>query len=297
VRRGTYSIVAHDPRSGQIGVAAQSHWFGVGTVVSWAEPGVGAVATQSLADPAYGPNALKLLRGGISSREALDQLTAADDGASVRQVAVVDSNGGVAVHTGSSCVPHAGHRTGPGFACQATMMLKATVPDAMADAFQAARGPLDLRLLAALDAAEAEGGDVRGHQSAALLVVGPEGRPWRRLFDLRVDDHRDPLVELRRLHRLRHAYDLSERGEELVAEDRHEEAAPLFERAVAVAPESDELLFWSGLAAAQGGDMARALEHVRAAAALNPGWLELLRRLEPDIAPGARAVRAALEDA
>jgi uncharacterized Ntn-hydrolase superfamily protein len=177
------------------------------------------------------------------------------------------------------------------------MMLKATVPDAMADAFQAARGPLDLRLLAALDAAEAEGGDVRGRQSAALLVVGPEGRPWRRLFDLRVDDHRDPLVELRRLHRLRQAYDLSERGEELVAEDRHEEAAPLFEQAVAVAPESDELLFWSGLAAAQGGDMARALEQVRAAAALNPGWLELLRRLEADIAPAAPAVRAALEDA
>jgi uncharacterized Ntn-hydrolase superfamily protein len=211
-------------------------------------------------------------------------------------VALVDARGAAAVHTGSSCIAHAGHRTGPGFTCQANMMLSATVPDAMAAAYEAARGPLDARLLAALDAAEAEGGDVRGRQSAALLVAGgPETEPWRRQFDLRVDDHPDPLAELRRLHRLQRAYDLSEQAEELVAEGRHAEAAPLFERAAEVAPESDELLFWSGLAAAQGGDIAVALERVRAAVALNPSWLELLTRLQPDVAPAAAAVREALD--
>jgi uncharacterized Ntn-hydrolase superfamily protein len=295
VRRGTYSIVARDPRSGQLGVAVQSHWFGVGTVVTWAEAGVGAVATQSLAEPSSGPDGLKLMREGVPAREALDRLTAADPGAPIRQVALVDAGGGTAVHTGSSCIEHSGHRTGPGFTCQANMMVSATVPEAMAAAYEAARGTLDERLLVALDAAEAEGGDVRGRQSAALLVVAPEGEPWRRLFDLRVDDHPDPLAELRRLHQLQRAYDLSERAEELVAEGRHEEAAPLFEQAAEVAPESDELLFWSGLAAAQGGDMTVALARVRAAAALNPSWYELLTRLEPDVAPAAPAVREALE--
>jgi uncharacterized Ntn-hydrolase superfamily protein len=296
VRRGTYSIIAHDPRSGQVGVAVQSHWFGVGTVVTWAEAGVGAVATQSLAEPTYGPDGLRLMREGMPAGEALDRLTEADSGAPVRQVAMVDSRGRAAVHTGSSCVAHAGHRTGPGFTCQANMMLSPTVPDAMAAAYEAARGPLDARLLAALDAAEAEGGDIRGRQSAALLVVAPEGEPWRRQLDLRVDDHPDPLAELRRLHHLQRAYDLSEQAEELVAEGRHEEAAPLFEQAAEVAPESDELLFWSGLAAAQGGDMAVAVARVRAAAALNPSWYELLTRLEPEVAPAAPAVREALGD-
>jgi uncharacterized Ntn-hydrolase superfamily protein len=175
------------------------------------------------------------------------------------------------------------------------MMLNSTVPDAMAAAFESASGPLAERLLAALDGGEAAGGDVRGRQSAALLVVPADGEAWRTAFDLRVDDHPDPLAELRRIHRLQRAYHLSERAEDLVAEGRHEEAAPLFVQASEEAPESDELLFWAGLGAAQGGDMEAALERVRAAADMNPRWLELLDRLRPDVAPAASAVRAALD--
>jgi uncharacterized Ntn-hydrolase superfamily protein len=294
VRRGTYSIVARDPGSGLLGVASQSHWFAVGTVVSWAAPGVGAVATQSLAEPAYGPRTLDLLREGVEPREALDRLTGADPAAAVRQVAVVDASGRVAVHTGASCIAEAGHRTGEGFSCQANMMLNATVPDAMAAAFESTQGPLDERLLTALEAAEEEGGDVRGRQSGVLLVASPGDDPWRRMFDLRVDDHPDPLAELRRLHRLQRAYHCSERAEDLAAEGRHEEASPLFQQAAELAPENDELLFWAGLAAAQAGRVDVALERVSAAAALNPRWLVLLDRLEPDVAPAAPEVRAAL---
>jgi uncharacterized Ntn-hydrolase superfamily protein len=170
------------------------------------------------------------------------------------------------------------------------------VPAAMAAAYEDTPGPLDERLLAALDAAESVGGDIRGRQSATLLVVPAEGEPWRRLYDLRVDDHPDPLRELRRLHGLQRAYDLSTRAEDLVAEGRHDEAAPLFEQAARSAPDSDELLFWAGLGAAQGGDMTVALERVRAAAALNPRWLDLLGRLKPSVAPSAAAVRDALAD-
>lgn len=294
VLRGTYSIVARDEDSGQLGVAVQSHWFCVGSIVTWAEPGVGAVATQSLAEPAYGRRALDLLRGGADAGSALSRLTAADSAAAMRQVAVVDGLGRTATHTGSSCIAEAGHSTGPGFSCQANMMLTTTVPDAMAAAFSGSSGPLDERLLAALDAAEAEGGDVRGRQSAAMLVVPPDGDPWQTLFDLRVDDHPDPLAELRRIHRLQRAYGLSERAEELLAEGRHDEAAPLFVSASEEAPESDELLFWAGLGAAQAGDMDLALERVRAAAGRNPRWLVLLDRLGPDVAPAASAVKTAL---
>jgi uncharacterized Ntn-hydrolase superfamily protein len=297
VRRGTYSIVARDSVTGQIGVAVQSHWFAVGTVVSWAEPGVGAVATQSIAERSYGPNALDLLRAGTDAQRALLGLTVADEGAEVRQVAIIDARGRAAVHTGSGCVPEAGHCLRSGFCCQANMMASATVPESMATAFGATRGTLAERLLAALDAAEADGGDVRGRQSAALLVVPPQGERWRRLFDLRVDDHPDPLAELRRLHGLQVAYDTSEQAEQLVAEGRHDEAAPLFERAAELAPDNDELLFWAGLGAGQGGDLAVAVERVRAAAALNPRWLELLGRLPPQVAPSAADVKAALDRA
>jgi uncharacterized Ntn-hydrolase superfamily protein len=176
------------------------------------------------------------------------------------------------------------------------MMAGATVPDSMAVAFGATRGPLADRLLAALDAAEADGGDVRGRQSAALLVVPGEGEPWRRRIDLRADDHADPLAELRRLYGLQVAYDTTERAEQLVAERRHDEAVPLFERAAALAPENDELLFWAGLAAAQGGNVELALARVRAAAAISPRWLDLLERLPPEVAPGAADVRAALSE-
>ncbi|MEA2247814.1 MAG: hypothetical protein QOH46_2343 [Solirubrobacteraceae bacterium] len=294
MRRGTYSIVARDEQTGSLGVAVQSHWFGVGAVVTWAEPGVGAVATQSLAEPAYGPRALDLLRSGSTPEEALAKLTREDEAEAVRQVGVVDAQGRTAVHTGRDCVRYAGHRTGPGYSCQANMMLGDSVPDAMATAFEAASGPLAERLLAALDAGEGAGGDVRGRQSAALLVRPAEGESWRWLVDLRVDDHPAPLPELRRLYDLNLAYEITGRAEDLTAEGRHDEAAPLYEEAAERAPESDELLFWAGLGAAQAGDIALGVERVKAAARISPRWLELLDRLEPAVAPSAAAVRTAL---
>jgi uncharacterized Ntn-hydrolase superfamily protein len=294
VRRGTYSIVARDPRTGELGVGVQSHWFSVGSVVSWARPGVGAVATQSLVEPAYGPRALDLLAEGLDAAEALRRLVAADDRERVRQVAVVDSRGGVGVHTGEGCVAFAGNQTGAQFSVQANMMAGTEVWPAMARAYEAGEGPLARRLLAALNAAEDAGGDARGRQSAALLVAPAEGEPWRRTVDLRVEDHDEPLAELDRLLDLADAYALATQGDELVGAGRHEEAADRYTRAAALAPDNHELLFWSGLAAAQGGDMDTALQRVRRAIELQPGWRDMLGRLEPEIAPSAAAVRAAL---
>jgi uncharacterized Ntn-hydrolase superfamily protein len=197
----TYSIVARDPATGELGVAVESHFFAVGPVVPWLRPGVGAVATQAMAELSYGPLALDLLEAGRSPSRALEILTEADPGAATRQVAVVDAAGAVAVHTGECCIAEAGHRLGEGWAVQANMMTSPGVPDAMAEAFLAAGGPLADRMLAALDAAEAAGGDIRGRQSAALVVVrGDAGSPaWDNVCDVRVDDHPEPLVELRRL--------------------------------------------------------------------------------------------------
>ncbi len=294
IRRGTYSIVACDPESGAVGVAVQSHWFAVGPLVPWVRPGVGAVATQSIVEPAYGPKLLDLLEAGRAPQEALDELVAADEQARYRQVAVVDARGRVAVHTGERCIAHAGHEEGDTFAAQANMMSAPSVWPAMAQAFERAVGPLERRLTAALHAAEAHGGDARGKQSCALLVAPGAGEPWRTAVDLRVDDHAEPLRELDRLLDLSDAYALASEGDELSGEGRHEEAGDRYERASALAPGNHELLFWAGLGAGQAGDLPLALERVRGAIALQPGWRELLDRLEPDIAPGAAAVRDAL---
>jgi uncharacterized Ntn-hydrolase superfamily protein len=192
----TYSIVARDPATGELGVAVQSHWFSVGSVVPWAEAGVGAVATQSIVDPSYGPLGLGLMKAGRSAPEALAALLAGDSGREVRQVGMVDGKGRGATHTGKLDIPEAGGQAGAGYVVQANLMEKRTVWPAMARAFEAAKGDLAERMLAALDAAEAEGGDIRGRQSAALLVVKGQssGRPWADLsFDLRVEDHEKPL--------------------------------------------------------------------------------------------------------
>lgn len=290
----TYSIVARDPATGELGVAVQSHWFSVGSTVPWAEPGIGAVATQSMADPAYGPNALDLLRGGMSANDALEQLVRADGGRDVRQVAVVDGHGHTAVHTGRRCVQFAGHETGRGFVCAANMMRREGVPQAMARVFGAAPGELPDRLLAALDAAEAAGGDVRGRQSAAMIVVRPRGDALNRMIDLRVEDSAFPLVELRRLLKLRQAYDLAERADELTAEGRRQEAALLYRRSMEVAPQNAELRFWGGLALVHLNERLAGLEAVKSAIEENAGLGELLARLSPEIAPSAPAVREAL---
>jgi uncharacterized Ntn-hydrolase superfamily protein len=297
MRRGTYSIVARDAESGEMGVAAQSHWFGVGALVPWAAPEVGAVATQAIVETAYGPRALELLREGVDADEALGRLLRADPQAEMRQVAVLDSDGGFAAHTGTGCIEYAGHRESDGFACLANMMARSTVPDAMADGFERAPGALAPRLLAALEAAEAEGGDLRGQQSAALVVVAPGDERWRRAVDLRVDDDTEPLRELGRLLGLHHAYELAGRADELLGEGRFAEAAPLYDRASELAPQSDELLFWSGLGLAQSGDVGGGTARVREAIARGgPEWAELLTRIPPELAAAAPAVREALRN-
>ncbi len=290
----TYSLVARDPQTGELGVAVQSHWFSVGTVVSWARPGVGVVATQSVAEPAYGPRLLDRVEAGAAPREALDELLAADGAARFRQVGVLGPAGAPAVHTGPGSMLHAGHATGEHYSAQANMMAREGVPEAMGAAFEATTGPLARRLLAALHAAEEAGGDVRGRQSAALVVVGPEGEPWRRTVDLRVDDHADPLGELARLLDLHDAYAHATRGDDLVGEGRPEEAGREYEAAARIAPDNQELRFWAALAAAAGGDVERAAAEVQELIALHRGWRDLLDRLEPEVAPGAPAVRGAL---
>ncbi|MEA2276456.1 MAG: hypothetical protein QOC78_1416 [Solirubrobacteraceae bacterium] len=295
LRTGTYSIVARDPRTGELGVAVQSHWFAVGPIVPWVRPGVGAVATQSIAEPAYGPRGLERMAAGEDPRSALDALLAADDRSRLRQVALVDARGAVAVHTGAGCIAHAGHAQGEQFSAQANMMASPEVWPAMAAAFEASEGHLSRRLLAALQAAEAQGGDARGRQSAALVVAPPEGDRWRRAIDVRVDDHPEPLAELGRLLDLAEAYALASEGDELVGEGRHDEAGALYRRASSLAPDNHELLFWSGLAAVQAGELATGMQNVREAIRLQPGWRDILARLGADIAPAAAQVRAALD--
>jgi len=294
VRQGTYSIVARDPVTGELGVAVHSHWFSVGSLVSWARPGVGAVATQSVVEPAYGPDALERLAAGSDVEVALDTLTAADPLARLRQVGVVDARGRAVAHTGYDCIAHAGHQVGDGFTCQANMMAADTVPQAMAAAFEAAEGDLAARLTAALDGAESVGGDVRGRQSAALLVVPAQGPAWKARVDLRVDDHHDPLAELSRLLGLQRAYELADQADGLMGAGQTNAAGDLYRRATDLAPGSDELEFWAGLALAQGGDLQAGSAAVDRAAAVNPGWRVLLERLSPELAPAGPQVRRAL---
>jgi uncharacterized Ntn-hydrolase superfamily protein len=292
----TYSIVARDPATGELGVAVQSHWFSVGPIVPWAEPGVGAVATQANVQPSYGPYALDLMRSGASAGEALERLVAEDPGSAGRQVAVLDASGRVAVHTGSSAIPFAGHSTGEEVSCQANMMASETVWPAMLDTYRQKAGSLARRLLAALDAAEHEGGDIRGRQSAAILVVPASGEGWQSTVSLRVEDHPEPLDELRRLVDLHDAYALASEADDCINEGRHDDAARLFHRARTLAPDNHELLFWAGLGAAHAGDLEGGVAEVRAAIELQPGWRDLLGRMPPEVAPSAAAVLERLRE-
>jgi len=293
VRHGTYSIVARDAATGELGVAVQSHWFSVGSVVSWGRPAVGAVATQSVAEIAHGPNILERLQQGLDPRGAIAAVLAEDDLAEYRQLGVVNAGGVVAAHTGASCIAHAGDVQGESFTCQANMMAAPGVPEAMAAAYRDHDGELAERLLASLEAGEAAGGDVRGRQSAALLVIPCEGESWRARFDIRVEDDPEPLAELGRLTRLARAYEMAARADELVAEGSHEEAAALYMRAAELAPEADELIFWAGVGVAA-RDQAQGIELVRRAVAVNPAWQELLVRLPAELAPTATSLALAL---
>lgn len=294
----TYSIVARDPETGEVGVAVQSHWFSVGPIVPWAEAGVGGVATQAFVEPAHGPGGLERLRAGRTAQEALEELLSADEQAAHRQVAIVDARGGVAAHTGEMCIREAGHVLGDGFSAQANMMAGGTVWGAMARAFEEADGDLAARLVGALEAAEGEGGDVRGRQSAAILVVRAEGtdRPWiDRSVDLRVEDHPDPVAELRRLLGLRRAYDRMNEGDELSVLGDLTAALARYAEAEALAPGSPEPVFWHGVMLASAGRVEEAREVLRDVLAV-PRWAELLRRLpEVDLLP-QDALRALLEE-
>ena len=280
----TYSIVARDPATGELGVAVQSHWFSVGSIVTWAEAGVGAVATQSFVDPGYGPRALDLMRSGVPAPEALKQLVARDAQRDGRQVAIVDANGGVSAYTGKSAIAAAGHHVGKNFSVQANMMANDRVWPAMARAFEQGSGDLADRMLAALEAAEQAGGDIRGRQSAAILIVKAKGsgRPWAgadRVFDLRIEDHPKPVDELRRLVRLQRAYAHANRGDELMTEQKVELALKEYEAASRLAPEIVELPFWHAVTLASIGREAEAAPIFTAVFAKEPVWSELLARL------------------
>jgi uncharacterized Ntn-hydrolase superfamily protein len=278
----TYSIVARDPATGAFGVAVQSHWPFVGFGVPWAEAGVGAVATQATVEVSYGPLALELLRGGKSPEEALRALSSVDEGAAERQVGIVDAEGRAAALTGPRCIREAVHVLGDGFTVHANMMERDTVWNAMAAAFEASTSPFAIRLVDALDAGEAEGGDIRGRQSAAVLVVTgtPTGKAWAdRIVDARVDDADDPLPEIRRLVNLQRAYDAMDRGEELGAAQDEAGAGAAFAEALELAPDAPEIRFWLAVGLAHSGrrDDARGL--MASLAEERPQWAELLRRL------------------
>lgn len=278
----TYSIVARDPETGELGVAVQSHWFSVGSTVPWAEAGVGAVATQSFVDPTYGKLGLDLMRAGRGAPESLKGLLAADSASQVRQVAMIDTQGRVAAHTGDKCISAAGHIVGENFSVQANMMEKDTVWPAMAKAFREAKGDLAERMLAALDAAEAQGGDIRGRQSAALIVVSGKasGRPWvDRKFDLRVDDDATPLKELRRLVTLQRAYNLMNEGDLAMERNDTEGALKAYSSAEALAPGNAEMVFWHAVSLVNAGRVDEAVPLFQKTYKADARWKKLLERL------------------
>ena len=280
----TYSIVARDSITGEMGVAVQSHWFSVGSVVTWGAAGVGVVATQSLVDVTYGPMGIELMRAGKSPEQALDALLLADPGREVRQVAMVDARGRVATHTGENCIARAGHVAGAQYSVQANLMEKSTVWGAMAKAYENTDGDLAERLLAALEAAQAEGGDIRGKQSAAILIVKPEssGLPWRdKVMDLRVEDHTEPVRELRRLVMVHRAYEYMNKGDEYLAEGDGAAALGAYGKAAEILPDNPEVKFWAAITMMTSGHEQQALVYFAEVFEADEKWKEVVRRLPP----------------
>jgi uncharacterized Ntn-hydrolase superfamily protein len=278
----TYSIVARDSATGQLGVAVQSHWFSVGSMVAWAESGVGAVATQSFIEPSYGPLGLAMMRTGRSAAETLAGLLAADPHPEVRQVGMVDGLGGTAVHTGRLAIAEACQITGAGFTVQANLMMKNTVCDAMVRAYQQTDSDLAGRMMAALEAAQAEGGDIRGKQSAALLVVRGEstGKAWTdRLFELRIEDHPEPIRELRRLLTVARAYQHMQAGDDYLTEGDVDRALEEYTRAEEILPDQSEPIFWHAVTLASIGRVDESIPLFARAFEMFPEWRILVPRL------------------
>lgn len=287
----TYSIVARDPRTGELGVAIQTRWPNVGAGLPWAQPGVGAVATQSFSEPSYGPLGLERMRAGASAPETLTALLAADPKSDVRQVGMIDAAGRSAAHTGVRCVEAAGHATDVDVSVQANMMERPTVWPAMAAAFRSTDGPLADRLMAALWAAEHEGGDVRGRQSAALIVVPADGPAWERRYDLRVEDDRAPLRELARLLRVARAYEVFDRTQEPAEAGDLVTAAAIMDEAHALAPDDDQITLWTAMFAGGAGRIEEARQLFAEAVRVEPRSAEHIRRfvaaghLPPQVGP------------
>jgi uncharacterized Ntn-hydrolase superfamily protein len=278
----TFSIVARDPVTGDLGVAVQSHWFSVGPIVPWAEAGVGAVATQSFVDPAYGKLGLDLMRAGRSAPDALRALLAGDEGREVRQVAMIDASGRVDAWTGKNDIQAAGHHVGKDYSVQANLMLNDKVWPAMAKAYEASQGDLAERMVAALDAAQAVGGDIRGRQSAALIVVTAKstGQSWKdRIFDLRVDDSPQPLQELRRLVTLQRAYNHMNAGDLAVEKKDNEGALREYGAAEKLVPDNAEMIYWHAVALVNMGRVDESLPLFKRVFAMDRNWIELTPRL------------------
>ena len=278
----TYSIVARDSVTGDLGVAVQSHWFSVGSVVSYGKAGVGVVATQSLVNPSYGPKGLALMAQGLSPQQALDALIANDTGEMYRQVAFLDAEGNVATHTGSLCIDMAGHRQGKNFSVQANMMLKETVWDAMANTFEKTTGTLQERILAALKAAEAEKGDIRGKQSAAILIVKGEatGNEFTdTVMDLRVEDHENPIAELERLIKIHKAYDFMNKGDLAMEHGDSKKAEELYLEAQNLFPENLEMQYWYAINLLNNKEYNKAHSILKSIFKTDINWKTLTKRL------------------
>jgi uncharacterized Ntn-hydrolase superfamily protein len=291
MRRVTYSIIAFDPDSGECGVAVQSNWFSVGSLVTFAEPGVGAVATQANVDVGYGPRGLALMRAGRSAPEALAELVQADPLEHERQVAMLDVHGGIAAHTGAICFEYSGQTVGRHHSAQANLMRTGEVWGAMSEAYLGSAGTLTERLMAALDAGEAAGGDLRGRQSAAILVVPASGEAWERVIEVRVEDHPDPLVELRRLVAMHDAYEMAREGDALVGRGDMDAAAARYIEAWELSPEPYEMRFWASFGLVHRGEAERGAALLREPIEASEGWAKLLSMLGEADAPAVVEAR------
>jgi len=278
----TFSIVARDSTTGDIGVAVQSHWFSVGSSVTWAEAGVGAVATQSLTNVSFGPRGLDLLKEGYTAQQALDSLIASDEGRAYRQVAIIDSKGRVAAYTGDKCIADAGHITGNQYSVQANMMLNDEVWPAMSEAYETAEGTLSERLIATLKAAQKAGGDIRGQQSAAILVVDGEstGKVWKdRKVDLRVEDNPQAVDEIERLLKVKEAYDHMNAGDKAIEEGNIDEALAEYGKAREMFPQNLEMTYWTAVSMANAGRIEQSLPLFKEVFSKDKNWVTLTKRI------------------
>ena len=280
----TYSIIAYDEETGQLGVAVQSHWFSVGSLVPWVKAGVGAVATQSFVKVEYGQNGLKLMENGFSAEEALTFLVEDDENSAIRQVGMVDVNGSAAAFTGQNCIQFAGHIVGKNYTVQANLMASATVLTAMVGAYETASGELVDRLMKALEAAQNEGGDIRGKQSAAIVVATgkPTGIEWKdKLFDLRIEDHHEPIKEMKRLIRISRAYQHANQGDLYIETGEIDKALKEYNLATDYYPENPELPFWTAVSLASIGRIEEALPIFKKVFEKSSDLRDLIPRLVP----------------